>query len=298
MVQIPSRLRRTPHPRPSSSVIQPTSGSEFSRTEFRPHLSLGGVYLLYPDLYISLKSSQESRTALDLFARAWAGRGECEVTWWEFRVEDLLRTLSRPKWILQNSPLKNRAVRCTRRVRHVLSQHQRVCHIQTPTPNSEAFFVVPARKRHPTPAMIHQRLSTSDDAAPATQAPSASGPSFNAEGPRPNVPAASEHQTSSVPPGAPIIKTAPSRKLITASFDVDTVDLSDDEALDNLNTVPLREVDPVLGNWPIFPCHLLDNGSPYVAVDKRTAISPVYFNVYLVYTSPPGQTLVHWILAG
>ncbi|KAJ7436062.1 hypothetical protein B0H11DRAFT_2256566 [Mycena galericulata] len=68
-----------------------------------------------------------------------------------------------------------------------------------------------------------------------------SGPSSNAEGPRPNVPAASEHQTSSVPPGAPIIKTAPSRKLITASFDLDTVDLSDDEALDNLNTVPLRE---------------------------------------------------------
>ncbi|KAJ7484867.1 hypothetical protein B0H11DRAFT_2231533 [Mycena galericulata] len=89
--------------------------------------------------------------------------------------------------------------------------------------------------------MIHQRLSTSDDAAPATQAPLASSPSFNAEGPRPNVPAASEHQASSVPPSAPIIKTVPSRKLITASFDVDTVDLSDDEALDNLNTVPLRE---------------------------------------------------------
>ncbi|KAJ7444395.1 hypothetical protein B0H11DRAFT_2291322 [Mycena galericulata] len=88
--------------------------------------------------------------------------------------------------------------------------------------------------------------STSDDPAPATQAPSAQSPSFNAEGSyyraRPNVPAASEHPASSVPPGAPIVKTAPSRKLVTASFDVDTFDLNDDEALDNLNNPQLRSL--------------------------------------------------------
>ncbi|KAJ7783905.1 hypothetical protein DFH07DRAFT_948894 [Mycena maculata] len=43
-------------------------------------------------------------------------------------------------------------------------------------------------------------------------------------------------------PPAPIVKTAPGCMLITASFDVDTFGLSDDEALDNLNNPQLRSL--------------------------------------------------------